>query len=90
MRFTGIAMDSLQKLLHNKPIQALKLQCALPVQYSKNNKPQSGTTVELENVYNPVFVSNDIDSIDASTEKNINLFKLEIAKAQTMKNQIQK
>lgn len=81
MRFTGITIDSLQKLLQNKPIQSLKLQCTLPVQYSKDNKPQSGTTVELENVYNPILTSHDIDSIDATVEKDINLLQLEIAKA---------
>jgi inner membrane protein len=81
MRFTGITMDSLQKVLYNKPIQTLKLQCALPVQYTKDNKPQSGTTVELENVYNPILISHDIDSIDATVEKDINLLQLEIAKA---------
>jgi len=79
--FNGISPDSLQQLLNNKPIHTLKLQCSLPMQYLKDNKPQSGTSIELEHVFNPVFTFSNVDSIDASVEKDMALLQLEIAKA---------
>lgn len=80
MRFANITPDSLQRLLYNKPLQSLKLQALLPLQYSKDNKPQSGTSIELEHVYNPAFQSSDVDSIDQSVQKEIGLLGLDIAR----------
>ena len=69
--FTNIFFDSLQKLIRDKPILLVKLQSTLPVHFVKDYTPQSSNNVELEYVFNPVFQSNDIDSIDRSTEREL-------------------
>lgn len=51
------------------------------MQYLKENKPQSGTSVELEHVFNPAFTFSNVDGIDASVEKDMALLQLEIANA---------
>jgi hypothetical protein len=77
--FSGISVDSLERLTKGKIITSLKLQSALPIHYTKDNAPQSGTSISFENVYNPIFNSTDVDSIDRSTEKEIALVKLQMA-----------
>lgn len=69
--FTNISFDSLQKLIRDKPILSLKLQSTLPIHFVKDYTPQSSNNVELEYVFNPVFQSNDIDSIDRSAEREL-------------------
>ena len=78
LQFSAITLDSLNQLLKGKPIANLKIQSTLPIQYTKENKPQSGTSIELEHVFNPVLLSSDIDSIDQSTQRDIDLTTLEI------------
>lgn len=78
IQFTEISFDSLQKLISNKPILSLKLQSTLPISFIKENKPQSSTGVELEFVYNPVLKSQDIDSLDLTTAKELELTKQEL------------
>lgn len=90
LSFSNITFDSLQKLIQNKPLLSIKLQAALPIQYEKDNKPQSSVSLELEHQYNPVFKSSNIDSVDLSTQKEIELVKLDIARnqqEQTLYNQ---
>ena len=69
--FTNISFDSLQKLIRDKPILSIKLQSTLPIHFVKDHTPQSSNNVELEYAFNPVFQSNDIDSIDRSTEREL-------------------
>lgn len=78
LAFQGISIDSLHQLTTGKAITVLKLQTALPIGYVKDNAPQMGTSVSLENVYNPTFTSTDIDSIDVATEKELNLLQLQL------------
>lgn len=76
--FQNIGMDSLRAMLRNRAVMALKLQSALPIQFTKDNQPQSSTSISLENVFNPVFATADIDSIDGAAEREISLVRLEI------------
>lgn len=77
--FTNISFDSLQNLISNKPIISLKLQSTLPIQFNKENKPQSSNSVDLEYTYNPVLQSRNIDSLDLTTAKEIELTKQELS-----------
>ena len=53
--FFNISPDSLLSLLRNKPIIQLKLQSTSTFSYIKENKPQSGSTADLEYIFNPVI-----------------------------------
>lgn len=79
--FTAISFDSLQSLIAGKPVLSLKLQAALPISYTKDNAPHAGTSVDLQHVYNPVLRSQDVDSIDMATAKEIELVKLQIERS---------
>lgn len=68
---TNLSFDSLQNLVHDKPIISLKMQTSLPLSFNQNNKPQSSTSVEMDYVFNPVFSSQNIDSTDKQTEKEL-------------------
>lgn len=87
LSFTGISFDSLQRLIAGKPVLSLKLQTALPISYTKDNAPQSGTSVDLQNVYNPVLGSSDIDSLDVATQKEIELVKLQLERSEAEQRQ---
>ena len=55
--------------------------------YSKDNEPQSSTSANLSYVFNPVFRSNDVDSVNSDIEREISLTKIkldEIANAKRM------
>ena len=69
--FSNLSFDSLQNLLQDKPIISLKMQTSLPLNFIQNNKPQSSTSVEMDYVFNPVFSSQNIDSTDKQTEKEL-------------------
>ena len=73
-----ISIDSFKILVRDKAIKDLKVQAALPLSFSKDNEPQSSTSVNLSYVFNPVFRSNDIDSINAEVEKEISLTKIQL------------
>lgn len=71
INFANISFDSLQNLVKNKWIADIKIQSYLPINFSKENQPQSATNFSLQNQFNPVFQSFNIDSIDENTQKNI-------------------
>lgn len=79
LQFANINFDSLRNLISNKIIRVLKISATLPISYTKENSPQSGLNFELKNVYRPILSSNNIDSIDTQTEKEIQLLNEEIA-----------
>lgn len=81
--FTNVSFDSLEKIISNKPIISLKLQSVLPISFNKENKPQSSNSIELEYIYNPVLISQDIDSLDLTTAKEIELTKQELSNNQS-------
>ena len=62
--FTNISFDSLNNLLKNKPGLSLKLQSVLPINLVNDNKPQSSLTIDLDYLFNPIFQSSNIDSVD--------------------------
>lgn len=76
--FNNISIDSFRLLIKNKAIKDLKMQSALPLNYSKDNEPQSSTSINLSYIYNELFKSNDIDSTDENTIKDISLLRLQI------------
>ena len=77
LSFTNISFDSLQLLIKNKPILSLKLQSTLPINFTKENKPQSSQSIDLENIYNPILYSSNIDSLDIQVQKDLELNSLE-------------
>ncbi|MGN6247365.1 MAG: metal-dependent hydrolase [Ginsengibacter sp.] len=77
--FSNISIDSLQKLIKDKPLKTIKLQAILPISYYKDHAPQSGTSVSLDYVFNPVFESTNVDSTDENIQKEISLLELQIA-----------
>lgn len=76
--FTDVSFDSLQKIINNKALISLKLQSTLPIQFNKDNKPQSSNSVDLDYIYNPVLQSQNIDSMDLTIAKEIELTKQEL------------
>ena len=76
--FNDISIDSFRTLVKDKAVKDLKVQSALPLSFSKDNEPQSSTSVNLSYVFNPVFRSNDIDSISADIEREISLTKIQL------------
>ena len=76
--FNDISLDSFRKVVSNKIIKELKVQAKLPLSYVKDNEPQTATTVNMQHVFNPIFRSNDIDSIDENIIKDISLIKLQM------------
>ncbi|MDQ2718204.1 MAG: metal-dependent hydrolase [Bacteroidota bacterium] len=76
--FNDISIDSFRNMIKDKAILDLKVQSALPLSFSKNNEPQSTTSINLSYVMNPVFKSSDIDSLDQTTIKDISLIRLQI------------
>lgn len=88
--FTDISFDSFTNLLHNKPIKELKIQAALPLEFTKEKQPQSSTNANLEFVFNPVFRSNDLDSINPDVEKQISILKLQLAEVENQKQDFYK
>lgn len=83
--FTDISIDSFRNLIKDKPIIDLKVQATLPLEYAKENQPQSSTSANLSYVFNPVFRSNDFDSINIEVEKQISLIKLQLAEIESQK-----
>jgi len=77
--FYNIKFDSLQKLISNKPIINLKLQSTNTFSYTKNNKPSTGKSADLEYVYNPkiLFVN---DSLTSDIRNKIEIFEYELQK----------
>jgi hypothetical protein len=73
-----ISIDSFKSLVKDKAIKDLKIQSALPLSFSKDNEPQTSTSVNLSYVFNPVFRSNDVDSINAEIEREISLTKIQL------------
>jgi inner membrane protein len=84
--FSNISYDSLLNLIGRKPIRSLKLQSKLPMQFIKDNKPQSSTSIELDNCYNPLLQSQDIDSMDFQIQKEIELMKVKVFQNNAEKN----
>lgn len=80
LSFTAISYDSLGRVISGKPIQDLKLQSTLPISYTKENKPQSGTSIELSCVLNPILLSGTSDSVDATVQKDIELIRMDISR----------
>lgn len=67
VRLVGLVQD----LIKDKPITALSVRSNLPIEYAKDKLPQSGTTVDLQNSYNPILKGNSIDSIDINMQKDM-------------------
>jgi hypothetical protein len=86
LQFSGITIDSLRRLINGKAITQLKLQSVLPISYTKDNAPQSGTSIALENVYNPVFKSSNVDSLDLTISKELSLANLEMQQENQKQN----
>lgn len=77
--FNDIIGDSLRKIIKDKMIIKLKADTEIPVSYLKEDIRINSKDLDLEFVYNPVFKSNNIDTIDAQIEKEINLLQEEIS-----------
>jgi inner membrane protein len=76
--FNDISIDSFRILIKDKPIKDLKIQSYLPLLFSKDNEPQSATSIKLSYIYNEVFKSNNIDSTDENIIKDISLIRLQL------------
>ena len=84
--FSEITLDSLMHIIKDKPVTALSIRSNLPIEFVKDNRPQSALSVDLQNIYNPVLKGNSIDSIDINMQKDalvaeeeINILKSKIA-----------
>lgn len=86
--FFNIAPDSLLSLLRNKPLLQLKLQSSSPFSYIKQNKPQSGTSADLEYIYNPV-ISFSPDSLTNNLSNRMELLNYELQKSLSAKSVLQ-
>ena len=95
--FSEITLDSLLQKIKDKPITTLSIRSNLPVEFTKDNRPQSGLSVELQNVYNPVLKGNSVDSVDINIQKDllvaeeeINILKSKIAEQVQVEELFQK
>lgn len=64
LQFANISVDSLNSLIKYKPILSLKIEDTLLLSYTKEKKPESCKSVVMENVYNPIFEGQEMDSIN--------------------------
>ena len=95
--FSEITIDSLQHIIKDKPITSLSIRSNLPIEFTKDNRPQSGLSVELQNVYNPGLKGNSVDSVDMNVQKDIliadeeiNIVKSKIAEQRQVEESFQK
>ena len=95
--FYEITLDSLLHITKDKPITSLSIRSNLSIEFSKDNRPQSGLGVELQNVYNPVLKGNSVDSVDMNVQKDIliaeeeiNIVKSKIAEQRQVEESFQK
>lgn len=77
--FTEIIGDSLRGLIKDKIIIKLKAGAEIPVNYMRDNERITSNSLELDYVLNPIFKSNNIDTIDIQTEKEISILEESIA-----------
>jgi hypothetical protein len=87
LQFGGISIDSLRRLVNGKPIMVLKVQSVLPISFVKDNQPQASTSISLEQVYNPVLKSSNVDSLDLSMAKEISLANFDMQQENQRQNQ---
>jgi hypothetical protein len=73
--------------VNGKPILVLKIQSVLPIPFVEDNQPQASTSIALEQVYNPVLKSSNVDSLDLSMAKEISLANLDIQQENQRQNQ---
>ena len=69
--FSEITLDSLMTIIKDKPITALSIRSNLPIEFAKDNRPQSGLSVDLQNVFNPILKGNSVDSVDINIQKDM-------------------
>ncbi len=79
INFTDVSGDSLRSIIRNKPIIKLRAEGTIPINYKKENEPVFSKTLDLDYSFNPVFQSQNIDTIDAAIEQQINILNQEIA-----------
>jgi inner membrane protein len=77
--FYNISPDSLNNLLRNVAAITIKVQSTSPFTFVKENKPTSGTSAELDYVFNPVF-SFTSDSLENDIKNRIELLTYELQK----------
>ena len=75
--FFNITPDSLQTLIKNKPLQALKLNSNVNINYIKDNTPTSTKQANLEYVINPLFTFST-DTTKADKIKQLELLKYDL------------
>jgi inner membrane protein len=83
--FFNITTDSLNRLLRNKPLLQMKLQSTTPFSYIKENKPQTGTSADLEFTYNPV-ISFLPDSLTNNLANKMEILNYELQKTISAKS----
>jgi inner membrane protein len=69
--FSEITLDSLMRIIKDKPITALSIRSNLPIEFAKDNRPQSSLAVDLQNIYNPILKGNSVDSVDINIQKDV-------------------
>lgn len=79
LQFENVIGDSLRSILKDKIIIKLKAQSEIQIHYNKENLPVTASTLDLEYVFNPVFKSKNVDSVDKQIEQQINMINEEIA-----------
>lgn len=77
--FNAISPDSLNKIILKRPILTLKIQSNSKLNFTKENKPQTSNSADLEYVFNPVFLSIS-DSLANTTKNRIELLNYELRK----------
>jgi hypothetical protein len=85
--FFNITPDSVHKLIKNKAIIQLKLQSNSPFSYIKENSPQSGSSANLEHVFNPV-ISFLPDSAANDLENRMQLLDYDLQRAKSEKSNL--
>ncbi len=79
VEFNNINGDSLRVLLKNKLVIKLRAESTIPINYKKDDVPIQSKTLQFDYAFNPVFLSQNIDTIDATIEQQINILNQEIA-----------
>lgn len=90
--FSNITPDSLNKLVHNRPIITLTIQSNTDFTYQKNHLPETAQRAEFTYIVNPAitFIRTEAPIIDtSSTDTRRRLLNYEIAKEQERINRLQ-
>jgi inner membrane protein len=78
LAFQDLTLDSLQQLIHNKPLLECHIQANSPIRYTKDNKVIISPQVDLTYTYNPPLIWEQKEDLALTVKKQALEHKLQI------------